>query len=311
MSHRRLEWLKAATSYLDTWAFAPSRHDRGSLVSYGLALLLLIVPLNQGLAAPSKVVSINLCSDQLLLMLAARHQIASVSRLALEPHSSFMAAAAVGIPVNDAKIEQLLTYNPDLILASPFSPPHLLNLLTKLGFRVEKLPHRSNLEGIRDNIRLMAKWLDRKDQGETLIREMDRRLAEVESRLGHLIRTQSEKPVALFYQPRGYTSGSGTLQHEALILAGWRNLSAELGIVGYSGIDLEHLLHGRPDQLFTSAYTPGSESLAQRSLRHPALARITGGKPIVQIDYRYWICGGPMIIDAVESLANAHNPGGS
>ncbi len=256
-------------------------------------------------APPSRVASINLCSDQLLLLLAPREQIASVSRLALEPHSSFMAEAAAGLPLNDAKIEQLLAADPDLVLASPFSPPHLLKLLKKLDYRVETLPHSSNLEDIKENIRLVARLLGRESKGESLIREMEQRIAEVGSRVSR-DQTADPPPLALFYQPRGYTSGSGTLQHQALILAGWRNLSAELGIEGYSGIDLEHLLLGEPTQLFTSAYTPGSDSLAQRDLRHPALRRITRGRPIVDIDYRYWICGGPMIVEAIEALAHAH-----
>ena len=67
---------------------------------------------------PSRVVSINLCSDQLLLMLARPEQIASVSRLSREPNSSFMAASAARYPVNDGKIEQLLAQDPDLILAN-------------------------------------------------------------------------------------------------------------------------------------------------------------------------------------------------
>ena len=55
---------------------------------------------------PARVVSINLCSDQLLLLLARPEQIASVSRLALEPNSSYMAGEATRFTVNDAKLEQ-------------------------------------------------------------------------------------------------------------------------------------------------------------------------------------------------------------
>ena len=85
-----------------------------------------------------------------------------------------------------------------------------------------------------------------------------------------------------------------------------RTVAAELGIDGYGTVDLERLLRAEPDQLFTSAYAPGTDSLAQRQLAHPALRVVTQGKPLINIDYRFWICGGPMLADAVEALAAAH-----
>lgn len=253
-----------------------------------------------GVESPARVVSINLCTDQLLLMLARPEQIASVSRLALEPNSSFMAETAANYPVNDAKIEQLLSLHPDLVLASGFAPHPVVRILRQLGYRVEMLPLSNNVEEIRQNIRLMARLLNADEKGETLLTEMDRRLERIASS------TPRTASTALFYQPRGYTSGLDTLQHEALLLAGWRNLSAELGIKGYNSIDLESLLLANPQQIFSSVYAPGTDSLAQRQMHHPALDWITQRRPIINIPYKYWICGGPMIADAVEMLANAH-----
>jgi len=249
---------------------------------------------------PSRVVSINLCSDQLLLMLARPEQIASVSRLSREPNSSFMANSAARYPVNDGKIEQLLAQDPDLILASEFSPRRLLSLLRQLGYRIESFPQSTNIDAIRSNIRRMAELLGARQRGEEIISKMDHRLHRAAAGQPH------QRPKAIFYQPRGYTSGSHTLQDQALTLAGWRNLAAELGIAGYGSVDLERLLRAGPDQFFTSAYAPDTDSLAQRRLAHPALRVVTRGKPIINIDYRFWICGGPMIADAVEALTMAH-----
>ena len=263
-----------------------------------LTSYLLVAPL-LAQQPPSQVASINLCSDQLLLLLAKPDQIVSVSRLSLEPNSSFMAERAAHYPVNDAKVEQLLEMGPDLVLASEFSPHPVIGILRHLGYRVEILPITTDLRGIRENIRLAAKLLGSETKGEELITQMDERLRRVAAR-APLVR-----PTALFYQPRGYTSGLETLQHEALQLSGWRNLSAEHGIRGYGTIDLESLLLARPQQIFSSAYAPGTESLAQRQMHHPALNRITRDRPIINIPYRYWICGGPMIAEAVEALAEA------
>ncbi len=251
-------------------------------------------------AAPGRVVSINLCSDQLLMMLARPGQIRSISHLSRDPRNSLMAAQAARYPENGGRLEELLLMEPDLVLAFEFSPPALLRQLHRLGYRVLVVPAAHDLPGIRHNIRQVARALGNPQAGEQLLAEMDRQLAAIGT--GGV---RGERPGALFYQPRGYTSGRETLQDSALKMAGWRNLAAEMGITGYRPLDLERLILARPDQLFTSPYAPGTDSLAQRLLQHPALRRLTGGRPLITIDYRYWICGGPMIVDAIKALALA------
>ncbi len=258
--------------------------------------MLLLLLFSQGAASSVRAVSINLCTDQLLLLLADPRQIASVSHLALEPASSFMARQARRHPINHARVEELLRLDPGLILAGEYSDRALIELLQGLGYRVEIFPLPFRIEDIRENIRRMARLLGQEARGERMIGRMERRLERVARQ------RPAVRPKALFYQPNGYTSGQDTLQDTALRLAGWRNLAAELGIRGYRVIDLEALLLAVPEQLFTSPYAPGSQSLAQQRLLHPALRRVTAGRAMVEIDYRYWICGGPMIADAVEQL---------
>ncbi|WP_428633679.1 ABC transporter substrate-binding protein, partial [Sedimenticola sp.] len=128
---------------------------------------------------PQRIVSINLCTDQLLLMLGEPGQIASVSHLALEPNSSYMARQAKAYPVNHGKAEEILALKPDLIVAGAYTNRSLVGLLKKLGYRVERFPLASDIQDIRDNIRLMARLIDKKAQGELLVADMDSRLEQV------------------------------------------------------------------------------------------------------------------------------------
>ncbi len=245
---------------------------------------------------PRRVVSVNLCTDQLLLMLGEPEQIASVSHLALEPNSSYMARQAGSYPINHGKAEEILALKPDLIVAGAYTDRSLIALLKKLGYRVEQFPLSSNIGDIRDNIRLMARLIGRETEGEALVTGMDRRLERVRQH------RPAVPPRAAFYQPNGYTGGIDTLQHSALELAGWENIAASEGVVGYGTIDLERLVLARPEQLFTSSYAPGTRSRGQDQLEHPVLRRLTRGRAPVEVGYKYWICGGPMIADAVEIL---------
>jgi iron complex transport system substrate-binding protein len=247
------------------------------------------------------VVSINLCTDQLLLMLAEPDQVASVSYLARDRESSFIADKAEHYPVNHGRLEELLELKPDLVLAGAYSEPRLLRLLKRLGVRVEQFPLSHTLDGIRQDIVRMGALLDQPEKAVELIRQMESKIARIPPAAGG-----SPRPKALFYQPRGYTSGHDTLQDEALKLAGWRNLASELGIAGYTPIRLEALLLAAPDQLFTSSHSAGHTSRAQLQLQHPALHTIVQNRPIQEIPFKYWICAGPMIADAIQLLHAAH-----
>lgn len=275
------------------------RHRPGRRLA--LALLLVLPLAAVAGPRPARVVSVNLCTDQLLLMLADASQVASVSFLAREPKSSFVSTQAGAYPVNHARAEEVIALRPDLVLATAYTPPRLISTLKRLGYRVELFHLDNTVGGIVTDIRRMAALLDQPARGAVLVKDMQRRLA------GTADVPAGERPSALFYQPRGYTSGRHTLQDEALRLAGWRNPAAEHGIEGYAPVDLERLLLWRPQRIFTSDYDGTGDSLAQRGLDHPALRKLLAGRPPLQIPYKYWICPGPMLADAVELLRRARN----
>ncbi|MBV2097330.1 MAG: ABC transporter substrate-binding protein [Candidatus Thiodiazotropha sp.] len=265
----------------------------------GTMLLLLTSLAAATETAPRRVVSVNLCSDQLLLLLADPPQVASVSHLATQPASSFVAEQAARYPLNRARAEEIIRLQPDLILITPHTNPRLRTTLEQLGYPLHRLSLGNRLEDIISDIRKLAARLGQVSRGESLIARMQRRLQPA------LPDSGKPSPTAIFYQPRGYTSGSGTLQDEALRLAGWNNLAARHGVEGYAPVPLEELLLWQPETLFTSSYAPTGDSLAERQLRHPALKRLLAQRPLREIPYKYWICPGPMLVEAVALLREA------
>jgi iron complex transport system substrate-binding protein len=261
-------------------------------------LLMLCSGLTIAAEPPQRVVSVNLCSDQLLLMLAEPEQIASVSFLSRDPDSSFIAEAASAYPINHARAEEIIRLKPDLILITPHDNPRLRTTLKQLGYPLYQLSLGNKLDDIYREIRQLAERLGQTSRGESLIEAMQQRLQTREA-------NNTPPPSALFLQPRGYTSGKETLQDEAMRLAGWHNLASEHGIKGYTPVPLERVLHWQPQTLFTSTFNESGDSLAERQLRHPALKRLLANKPMVEIPFKYWICPGPMLADAVTLLRQA------
>ncbi len=250
-------------------------------------------------APPQRVVSLNLCSDQLLLMLASPGQVASVSHLAVERSSSFVARQAMAYPLNHARLEEIVRLQPDLVITVPYSNPRLVSSLQRLGFETYPLTLGNQLSEIRSEITGLAKRLGRQARGAKIIQAMQRQIG-VEDKYN-----TADRPSALFYQPRGYTSAAGTLQDEAMRLAGWRNPAAEAGLSGYVAAPLEQVIEWRPELLITSTYGKPGESRAEQLVHHPALQSVMQNRPSLEIPYKYWICPGPMLAEAVSRLRGA------
>jgi len=242
-------------------------------------------------------VSINLCTDQLAMLLAAPGQLVSVSDLAADPHSSAMADTARGYPVNQGRAEEVYLLAPDLVLAGTYTDPATVQMLRRVGLRVEQFDTAKSLSDTRDRIAQMARVLGREDAGAALIAKFDADLAVLETKTG-------TRPRAALYHPNGYTLGGGTLADDILRAAGFRNLAAELGHRGGGTLPLEQLVMAAPDLLISAAPLPGA-SRSEAVLGHPALDALRKGRAGLRITSPDWICGTPHVLNAVERLTDA------
>lgn len=248
--------------------------------------------------APRRVVSINLCTDQLLLALAPRSSIAAVSHLAADPTLSASAAAAKGIPVTHGLAEEVLALDPDLVLAVEYATPATVDMLRRLGKRVLVLPLATDFDAIRAAIRTLSAALDAPSRGEALISAFDARLEAAAPR-------SAVHPTALAYQINSLAAGRASLLDAAMTAAGFENQasSAKLGPAGR--LPLETLVVHPPDLLVMANSPNETRSVSADNLRHPAIQRIMATRPYVEVPMSLWLCGSPHIADAVERLASS------
>lgn len=260
-----------------------------------------------GLVAPAhpdplRIASINLCTDQLLLALADRAQIASITFLAQHEESSYMADHAHGYHLNHGQAEELVAVEPDIVVASSYLSPTKQRFLGDLGYRIELFNLAKSIDEVYANIEQMAALVGFPDRGNLLAGQLHDRLASVPQ-------TGSElpSPRGVIYEPNGYTGGRDTLRGDILHHAGWHNVATDAGIRGVGVLDLEALLLQDPDRLIMSPYAPGTHSLGQRLLQHPAILKITSNRPPVVIPIKNWFCGGAINAEAVVRLAQERN----
>jgi iron complex transport system substrate-binding protein len=230
-----------------------------------------------------RVVSLNLCTDQMLVLLAPE-QIAALSPLARDPALSFVATQAEHLPLVRPSAEAVLHLHPDLILAAPYGAQTTLALLQQEHVPVLRIALPQDFPGIRQMTRLLANALGVLQRGEALLSAMDNVL-ETLPHPGHEVH-------ALVWEPRGFTAGPGTLMDAVLHAAGMSNASDG------RAVGLEALLRHPPDLLIVPA-TPSYPSLATTLLDHPALA----GLPRRAIPPALTICAGPFSGQAAALLA--------
>jgi len=273
----------------------------------GLGLLLSVLLLGLGASAaepepPQRIVSINLCSDQYLLLLADPAQIRSVSFLAQQPDSSYLYQKALAYPANRGEVEQVISYRPDLILGGTFTSRATTRLLQQQGFNIHLLSHPRSLDEVEQQLLAIGKLLGHQPRAEALVAQMRQRAAQQKLRLADSTAEKGQRPSLLQYAPGGYTQGADTLVGDLISRAGWRNAATELGIASIGSLDLEQLLRLAPLALVDAPTTSSQHSLAQRMLKHPILQRAERPRYRIELDRRLWICGGPWLLDAIDAL---------
>ncbi|NOT39816.1 MAG: ABC transporter substrate-binding protein [Alphaproteobacteria bacterium] len=243
---------------------------------------------------PTRIVSTNVCADQLALALVDRTRILSVSRMATEPEISNLAAQARGIRINNARAEEIVELKPDLILGDIYTGKGANRLASTIGVPVHIVGIASSLDDVRKVIRDTATILGEPERGEQLVAQMDARITNPQPRT--II-------TALVYEPNGLTSGAGTLTNDILAAAGLMNLAPKLTGQAYATVALETVVAAAPQLVVLDDSYGATASRAQSILRHPAFRALEGKTTLYKIPSRLWLCPGPWVGEAVERLA--------
>ncbi|WHO41078.1 ABC transporter substrate-binding protein [Sphingobium sp. AP49] len=242
---------------------------------------------------PQRIVSLNLCADQLLVALADRNQIAGLTHNAGDQQMSAVAGATKGLPILDGSAEQILAVNPDLVIGMPARRNPAIAILKAQHYPAVDLKSADSYADIVASIRTVAQAIGHADRGEAMIARMDRDLAAL---------PRAPRPkVAAYYQRRGYMTGTGTLVDDLMTRAGLRNLAADLGKPAIAQISLEEMVAARPDYLIVESATDRISDQGTEMLHHPALRSI----PRISLPQAWTVCGGPAYVQAAQALSRA------
>lgn len=279
---------------------ADCRRRSATLSLLGLTAALLL-PMALAAAPPQRIVSINVCTDQLLLDLVPRDRIVSLSYIAADPRTSAIANDVRGLHLNRGTAEEIVSLRPDLILAGQVGLRPTVSVLQRLGYSIVEIPMADTLAEIESNIMALGRTLG-----------VEARAAAVAHRFTHRLEQLSHRgdgPRSLFvnFDANGWTTGQTGLLADIVHRAGLATPGDALGFEQASRVSLETLLLLRPALIDLGYPWEDPPALASELRRHPALRAVMRSAENVEIPDSAWLCGTPHSLDALEQLRNARD----
>ena len=243
-------------------------------------------------ARPLRIMALDQCADQYVLALAPDADLA-LSPRADDP-DAWLRQQAVGHKRLRPTLEAAVGFQPDVVVRYWGGEPRLLSALAQRGVKVVTIDDALDLEGIRRNIRTVARDLGHAERGQALERQMDATLAKASP-----VKPVAEAPGAVYLTSGGFTAGPGTLMDAMMRAAGFRNLSAA---PGFGALSVEQIAMNPPvrfvlgffDQLRADLRGPG---------RHPVVARAAEGRTAARLPAATLTCPAWFAADAVEMMA--------
>lgn len=236
-------------------------------------------------SAAVRAASLNLCTDEYLLLLARPGEVASVSFLSSDPLESPLWRSARGYHANGGSIEQVVGQRPGLVLTMGGGGRSSALISRRLGIRTIELASANAPNDVRRNLMTVASALGHPERAVPWLR-----------RLTELERSVPEHKVdAIWLSGKGLSLAHDSAGAKWLALAGLRQRALPA-----ARADLETLVVRPPTVIVESDYRRGQVSRAARWMDHPIVRRARSRR--LRTDGRAWTCTGPLMIDEIARL---------
>lgn len=244
---------------------------------------------------PRRIVSLNLCTDQLLMELVEPTRIASITWLSRTQGDPAQRALAMRLPVNRGSAEEVLAARPDLVLAGRFTTTTTRALLRRAGVPVLEVDAAQDWQGIRRVTREVAAAAGAQARGEQLLVRMDEALAAAAA-----IRPAVPLRAIGWSGSAEDVPGADTLFDTILTTAGAVNIAARAQ--GVRSFDLEQVARARPQVLLRGAAQGRTPALRNSVAAHPVLAGLPG-LAVIEYPEGVYACGVPRAAELALELA--------
>ena len=261
----------------------------------GLSLVACSHPEQRAEDEPRRIVSLDYCADQYVLKFAKREDILALSPDATKAFS-YMKRQAVRLPTVRPRTADVLVLRPNLVVRSYGGGQGIEKALQQSGIPLLQIGYPETVGDIRAETLRMGSALGAPVKARDVVAEMD-------ARLNALAKQAKPGRKVLYMTPTGVTAGEGTLVHEMLLAAGFKNFQDR---PGWNPIPVERLAYEQPDLIAAAFFESTAGQIDNWSAaRHPVVQTQLHELPVVALQGAWTSCGGWFLLDAIEALANA------
>ena len=260
------------------------------------------------LAGPAqRVVSLAPSNTEILFAIGAGSQVVGRDEFSDYPEEA-KSIASVGGSMGQYSAEAIVALKPDLVLAAEINTPELVKQLDDLGLTVYYLKNPTTLEGMYDNLGLVAQLTGHVDEANALVDSLKKRVAAVDEKIMPL---SSRFPV--FYEidasdaAKPYTYGPGSFGDLLISRAGGFNIGGAL-TDPYPQMSLEQLVTANPYAIILGDSMWGTTPDAVEARPGwEGIAAVQNDR-IYPFDDNLVSRPGPRLVDGLEQLAKLLRP---
>jgi iron complex transport system substrate-binding protein len=256
-------------------------------------------------ARPERIVSASPAVTEILFALGAGDRVVAVTDRSNYPPEATERPKVGGFFT--PSVEKVLGARPDLVIGQRGNPPDFVETLRRAGVPVFTVDPQT-LDQILSTIQQVAQLIGDEAAGESLVGDMQRRLADIAARTEGIPEQKRPTAFLVLQVSPPWTAGSGTFQDDAIRAAGGRNIAADVS--GFRAFSTESLVAGNPDFLLLSTMDGDPDRMKRDVLADPVLGRLSAVRQnhLVVLKADPLMRAGPRIVDAIEEMARAFYP---
>ena len=267
-------------------------------------------------AAPRRIVSLTLATDEMLMDLVDPARILGVTNLAADTAISNVAERAAAVPHRlEMNVETILSLQPDLLLVADWSDTGPVRQLRDAGVPVYLMKSGVTIASIEKKIERLALLAGEPARGRDMILRMEARLDAVARRVSTI--PGDRRLSVIDYATWGSAQGRGSSWDEMLRRAGLIDGVGALAADEWGQVPLsrEKLLALDPDVLVLPGWVyndpSGAAAFYAQVTRDPSLRGLRAVKSgrVYQMPERLKSTTSQFIAEAVEWLARTVYPG--
>lgn len=257
---------------------------------------------------PETIVSLLPSNTEIIFELGAGDRLIGVSEYCNYPAET---ADIDVVGAQDMDAELILSMEPDLALVQGYhhqNHSEILDQYEEAGIDVIVIGGGNSFEEVYDSIRLLGTVTGTSDNAESIVSDMETKLAEVQEQASDISEEDRKKVwVEVSPSPDIFTTGQGTFMHEMLEAIQATNAAEEEE--GWVSLTEEEIVTLNPDVIITT-YGYYVEEPAEEVLSREGWSDVSAvqNEKIYDVDNDTVTRPGPRLIEGVETLAKLVYP---